>query len=515
MSRGSVHVTWALAAIAALGALAVMALAEPLARALHSSGASVFPGGETPTYYAAQLRRTALAWVPLLPAFVLASALVVRGLLGRDAADALRPAPVAAVAAAVLIAAALVPRTPTGDEPAYLAMAGSLARSGSLDVAGAEASLHRSPAARPGENRSVHNTGLPVMLAIPARLGGEIACRLAATLFALALLAALAAGVSAGTDPGTGRLVAAALAPSFPIAAYGGLVLPEIAGALALWLTYRDTVERRRASAVSWLAIASLPWLHVRLLPGAVLLAVWALARPGQRRTAWPLAGSLAASLLVMAALHQRWYGSPSPFAMWRGSGELLSLANAPVGVLGLLVDQQYGLLVWAPLFLLAPVGLLELARTRREHAAACVALIAVTAGPGILHSWWGGWSPAARFLVAAVGPLALLLGAGVAHLRRSGPGRRVVFALAGLQLAIGALVVLVPGKLYGTFEEAPRNYWLDLLGRSSGVEVGRLLPSLRQDPHGVSLAYAAILVAAWLLACWWLWRRQRPHREG
>ncbi|MFZ5786782.1 MAG: hypothetical protein ACOY3Y_10105, partial [Acidobacteriota bacterium] len=274
MSRHRPLVTWALAATAAVAALAVVVFAEPLARSLLTSGVSVFPGRESAEYYTAQLRRSGLAWFVLLPSLVVLSGVVTRGLVGHNTPGASRPSYAVAVAAVVVLAAAALPRTPTGDEPAYLAMAGSIAHRGSFDVSGGDASLHRSPAARPGENRSVHSVGLPLILAVPALLGGETACRLSTSLLALALLATLATGVSTGSDSDAGRLVLAALACSFPVAAYAALALPEIAGALALWLTYRDAIDGRRASASSALAVALLPWLHVRFVPGAALLAI-------------------------------------------------------------------------------------------------------------------------------------------------------------------------------------------------------------------------------------------------
>ena len=71
-----------------------------------------------------------------------------------------------------------------------------------------------------------------------------------------------------------------------------------------------------------------------------------------------------------------------------------------------MLVDREYGLLTYAPIYLLAGVGWMLFARSARR--AQWLGLVVVSLAyviPVLLpwsnvHGWTGGWSPAARFLV-------------------------------------------------------------------------------------------------------------------
>lgn len=502
----------ALAVAVSLAALATALFAGRIVALLRSGPLPVFPGAEDEAYYVARLQVTAAGWAVLLPALVL----LVPPLLSALRAAPSRTAPwrtLAALAAAALVASSLLPRRPTGDENAYLLMASSVARRGTLDVADADESLHRSLAARPGENRSLHDPGLSLLLALPWLALREHGARIACTILGLAL----GAVTFRLLPPRVAAPFALVLVVSFPIAAFAPLVLPEIAGALALAVLFSELVVGASPTFRGALAAVALPWLHVRFLAPAVLLVAWGLARRQTRgRAASRIAIPLAASLSVLALFHERWFGSPSPWAMWRGRGSLLYPEQLVPGSLGVLVDQQAGLLPWAPLFLLCPLGALLLWSRRRDVVVGALALTASVVGPGILHCWWGGWSPAARFLVAATAPLAVLAAEGLAGVREhSQLGRRLVAVLVGLQIAIGAFCLAVPGKLYGTFEDLPRNYVLDLLGRASRVDSTWLLPSLLSRPGTAATLHALILVVLWLGGSWAIARQLRRPARG
>lgn len=508
------------AGVLALVSLAAALLADSVAAWLLAGPLPVFPGHREAAYYADQLRVAALSWGVILPALILLAGVV---LSPSDAPQAgqsarFRFAVLGVVAFAALTASALTPRRLTGDEPAYQAMALSLARDGTLDVANADETLHRSPAAKPGENRSVHDPGLSMVLALPAVAGGARAARCAGALLALALVAALRlpSAASLAGEAATDR-AALAIAVSFPVAAYAPMLLPELAGAVAVTVLFVEVVIAARPSFLSAAAVAALPWLHVRFLPPAALLTLWVLwRRSGRRRGLLMVAAPLVATLGVMAAAHLRWFGSPSPFAMWRGREELVSIASLIPGTFGILVDQQAGLLIWAPLFLLVPLGAGGLWRRRPDVVVGAVAVAAACAGPGVLVEWWGGWSPPARFLVAAIGPLCFLAATGLVETERRGfPGRVLARVLLAAQLMIGAFCLAVPGKLFGTFEARPRNYVLDLAGRAIGVDTTWLVPSLLSQPGASSTVHAALLVVAWALMTWALSRTGSHQRRS
>jgi hypothetical protein len=511
----------ALALACAAGCLAVVAWAPTIVSVLVASRLPVFPGMKGGTYYEARLREAALCWAFVVPALVLTAGSVWsqwRTLATQPDDTATRSARRAAAWLLVVLALVFtVPRDRTGDEPAYLAMAASLADHGSLVLERGHTDLHLSAAAL--EPRSVHSPGISLLFAAPMSLVGSLGVPLVLAAIALGFLLCVRAMLTATFGPNLATLLAMVLVASFPVVTFAPLALPETAGALGLAYLHWRLVLRRRAGPVCGVVLAMLPWLHVRLIAPALVYAAWGLFEQRGRRaraSLWLIA-PLAASFAVMGWLHLRWFGSPSPLAMWGGRTDLISRGNPFVGMLGLLVDQQYGLLLWAPIFLLAPLGFLQLMNRSRIQAFLIAVVLVATAGPGILHQWWGGWSPAARFLIPVTGQLVLLAALGLEHALRGGTGDRTLAgAIVAAQLAIGAACALVPGKAFGTFEAEPRNYYLDLLARALGLDPTRLVPSLRVSPSGWTVIAAACLVAAWLVgSLLWSRRLDRPGGTG
>ena len=92
--------------------------------------------------------------------------------------------------------------------------------------------------------------------------------------------------------------------------------------------------------------------------------------------------------------------------------------------VCGLLIDQEHGLLAYAPVYLLMLPGVLFTRKVnRRRFREACV-LVAAYLVPVLLpsvnpHGWDGGWSPAARFLVPITPILVVLAFGYIGRLKR------------------------------------------------------------------------------------------------
>ena len=278
---------------------------------------------------------------------------------------------------------------PEGDEPHYLMVAESLLRDGDLSLErdyaeGRYAVFHDAPLAphfrvrgKGGEIYSLHAVGLSVLILPAWALAGYAGV----TVF-MALLAALVAlEVREWVRELTGRdgLAEAAgwvFALSPPLVHYAGLVFTEVPAALALsfGLRHARRADLGPAGAVAvGLAAAALPWLNVRYAPLAVLVVAHALWRHPRARVALAVLAPTIVSAAGLLVYHQALYGFWDPRRVY-GRRPEFALSTLAEGLPGLLLDQEFGLLVYAPVLALALPGFAFLWRRDRRLAivAAC-----------------------------------------------------------------------------------------------------------------------------------------------
>jgi hypothetical protein len=383
-------------------------------------------------------------------------------------------APLAAFLVALLVyagAAAVADLPSFGDEPSYFLIAASIVEDGDIDLADQYADRDTVARACPGcpfpavpaafdytgDGRLTpfHYPGLPLLIAPAVAVGGTyVAARIVVIVLSALAAALLFHLLRRIACPAWLRvLVWAAVVFCLPVVGYAGQLYPEMAGGLFILLAAWGLVAR--PSGVGRLtagaaAAAFLPWLHVRFLPFALALVgllIWSAMRlpPGSTRltrapfaraavVALPLVGSLA----VMAAAFWRWYGSPLPNAAY-SVPQLEGLqrfdpAWAYQHVFGALLTPTFGLLPWAPVLVLALVGLG--CAYRRSALWTCVA-VAVGALYLVLSNGLGFTNAAslpARFQV----PLVLILAVPLLILVvRAPPARVVLVPVAALSLAL------------------------------------------------------------------------------
>jgi len=344
-------------------------------------------------------------------------------------------------------ALALQDRMPAGDEPHYLVITQSLLLDGDLRIENNHA-RHDYAAYFPGELRpdflhrgldrqiySVHAPGLSAALLPAFAVGGypgAVLAMIAVSTLGLALLWQTAWRLTGSA--GGAWLSWAATAFGAPGFFHGFAIYPDGVGAACttagLWALVRMEVGpaalATRHLAWAGAALAALPWLHTRfaIVAGVLGLAIALRLRPHPDR--WQ---AIAAFMAVPALSAAAWFtyfwaiwGTPNPSAPY-GFVTETSLANLRHGVPGLLLDQQFGLLPNAPIYVMAVVGSVALVRQRPRLAAELAALVvlyglAVASYP----MWWGGYSAPARFLVAvlpvAAFPVAMAWSRGSAGLR-------------------------------------------------------------------------------------------------
>jgi hypothetical protein len=178
-----------------------------------------------------------------------------------------------------------------------------------------------------------------------------------------------------GTDVakrGAAILAAFAAALVVPLLFYSFQVYPELPAALLLLFAFRKLVLDEHPSAAGALAagsaLAALPWLHQKYSVVAFVLALLGVSRFLHRTVGRfavePLKLSLFCLPLLFSAYSIFLYnhaltGSLSPSATFAAvSRTSFAPAGLPRGILGLFFDRENGLLVFAPFYVLALVGL-------------------------------------------------------------------------------------------------------------------------------------------------------------
>lgn len=352
---------------------------------------------------------------------------------------------------------------PDGDEPQYLMVTESLIRDHDLvldqDFREARYQAFFSRPLKPdfrirgpeGQIYSLHAVGLSILI-LPAYW----AFGYAGASFFMAFLAALLVRelrrlVSALTgDEALGEGVSWLIGLSPPVIHFAGLIFTEIPAALLLCLGLRAASFGRtsRSALVAAACASALPWLNVRYAILAVAVAgalAWRLlaearsgsgsARAQTLQALLPPALILIGSALALGLYHHALWGFFDPRRVY-GRRREFSLDVLPEGLPGLFFDQEFGLLVYAPIFVLSLAGFVQLFRLRRSLAlAGLFAVFGVIATASVWPMWRGGFNPPGRFLVPLVSVLAVTL---ALALRRGLTPAAALLAGWGLWCGIG-----------------------------------------------------------------------------
>ena len=330
--------------------------------------------------------------------------------------------------------------------------------------------------------------GFPALIAPAYAVGGaKLVELMLAALAALAIAIAYRLALRAVPDPWA-LGAALAVGVSSPLVAYSTAVYPElaagaaVAGAALLALRQREHRPTRLGAVACFALIASLPWLGMRFVPIAAVVAGYAyVGLRKARRGLLALAGIevVAFATAVFVGVNGRLYGGPSPESAAVG-GPAGTEAEFPLGYLerayrlaALWVDREFGLLRWAPVLALALVGAWLLVRERRrglvraipalEREVSVATLCAVACGAQVVvaaflaPTMFGFWFPG-RQLVAAL-PLAVpLVALGLRRVPRAG------LALGAIGLAASVWLYLADSGLADDRPRAPLGPLTDVL---------------------------------------------------
>ena len=382
---------------------------------------------------------------------------------------------------------------PSGDEPHYLVIAQSLWRDHDFKiennhtrgdyreyfVQSLELEPHYLTRGTDNEIYSIHPVGMPVLIAPILGIAGY---RAVVALFIL--MAALASAlmwhavVRATNAIGAATFAWAAVVATTPFLFNSFAIYPEVPAALAavIALTVTFGGAGPREALTQWLivslACAALPWFSTKYAPmSAALIAIASL------RILWPSASAtrplpssghgklsptnhlfLALTALVVpyAASLAGWFtffyviwGNPLPQAPY-GALVQTSPWNLVFGAPGLLFDQEYGLLPYAPVYALAFTGLWAMWRERgemrRRSIEIAITFAALLATVGAFRIWWGGSASPGRPLTSGL----LLLALPIAVAFRAAPvgsaRRAAQHLLLWLSVGIAGLMLVAQG---------------------------------------------------------------------
>jgi hypothetical protein len=419
----------------------------------------------------------------------------------------------------------------SSDEPYYLVVAHSLLHDRDADLANNLAGRDYLPfywGALPRDRRAIRTTpdgqmfarlyqGFQSVLLLPgyavAGRSGVVVTTNALGAAALVLMFRLA--LASGISRRSAFLAWLGAAFSVPFLVYSASPFPEISGAFfataAAYFLWSPRLTRL-AAAMAALCLVAMVAAKTRFF---LLVPPLALGFP--RRFTWSslslTLGALGAAAAV-ASVYDAVFLSGHIVWQARGGGVLQAVTWflgwtiwAPLhyrGHLGLLFDQEFGLLVTAPVFALALAGIVVALAQRRWR------LVLLAGGPfafawyylgaavlggmsaGGISQWYGGFSPPARFLMASLPLLAILGGLALDHVRGR-VGWSLTAALFVLTLGYGAVISVRPAWRfqYGLGRAVP---WLVVFDRL-GIDPGRWLPTFIAPGAGWDWPALAVLV--------------------
>jgi hypothetical protein len=257
-------------------------------------------------------------------------------------------------------------------------------------------------------------------------------------------------------------LTAAAAAVIVPLFFYSFQIYPELPAALFLLFAFRKLVLDRNPTAAGTLAaslaLAFLPWLHQKYSVPAFALGLIGVSRFLHRRPGrFALEpGKLALFIvpLVLSAYSVFLYnhaltGSLSPTATFTAAARTsFAPEGLARGLLGLLLDRENGLFVFAPFYLLSLAGLAAISERHRALAGPLAAvvvsyLLVIASFP----YWPGAVSTMGRYLSSVLPLLILPIALVTRRSFEDGIVAGVSIALSASSLAMSASFVrdLVP----------------------------------------------------------------------
>ncbi len=421
----------------------------------------------------------------------------------------------------------------TADEPQYLITALSLGEDFDLDISDEleteqfrdfhEVNLNPQTIALDdsGLKISPHDPLLPLLLAIPMRLGGWQLAKAA-----LALITGITAATTlwlavrrfnVGTT--TATCVVTALFCASPLTSYGSQVYPAMPAALCVVLGVAG-VTSSSSKPWSWVAVGMmvcLPWLGIKYVPLAAVLAIYLIW--GKKTLRDPTLNlqllALALSAVVYLIVHQRIYGSWTVYATgdhfvnseWMVVGDSPNYLGRTRRLIGLIIDRRFGIAAWTPAYLAIPFVITRMVRRKDDHWQLMITLCAVCWGIATwvaltMHGWW--WS--GRQIVPILPLIVVLLAVAVDKHRRA------------FQAVILTSFIGIFSWLWLVYETSTGKHTLIVDFERTTNPWYRFWRLLLPD-HQIMSTTDHVLTGVWTVVlafgCWSIWTRWSPRTKS
>jgi len=352
---------------------------------------------------------------------------------------------------------------PSGDEPHYLLVAHSILHDHDLKIDNNYTQRHYQSflrgeldphlsLAKDGTVYSVHLPGLPLLI-LPGymfygRQGAVICINLLAALLAVQLYL-LAFSIT--QNKGFSLILWFVTSFTSPLLILSSQIYPAIPTALFVITAYRISHSRRAEKVTQSLLLGSvlafIPWQNQRVALLAILLFIYHLAvswirikkqriESNERRISFlkffmcqpsvflPTI-VFALSGIVMATSFYAVYGSPLPTAL-HASTQFTDFFSLEIflkeGLLGNMIDQATGVLIFAPYYVFFFAGLFLLLRRDLIRTLLLIAVILTVYVPcgAFVRGWRGAWSPVSRYMVAIIPLFLVPVFEGIKHATRT-----------------------------------------------------------------------------------------------
>jgi len=289
-----------------------------------------------------------------------------------------------------------------------------------------------------------------------------------------------------------------------PLLFYSNRIYPETMAALILVysakLLYRkiyNNVVKSHEIMFGGILIATLPWFGIKYISLMIPLALLMLKYNSEKksdvaRVATPIVISIVAYIIFMIKM----FGTISPGSRYNGLNELnnisgvnqfsttLSISNllSPSILASYFFDQQVGLIVYSPIYLLSIIGLIYLCKKIKSKKDLEMIIVLFLPSASyfalyIMKGAWGGACPPSRAMIAIIGPIILLMAIGTNAIVAM-KLNRIVHILIALSIAISGVLLKEPSLQFPNPIIAEKSNMLLNIGGYPLIDITSIFPS-------------------------------------